>query len=146
MSFLKELKSAKEKWQELKLGKAWVLKLARNARFFKLFHGDFMYLSNQALDMCICITYIYIRDIIDIIDLDMYIDRRICRYVYVDRHDLLRLSEAKKDAEGFPFPVWAMLSTPQPPAAKAFDVYEIPVKLIIGQEELSVEAGHGRLL
>ncbi|CAJ1399313.1 unnamed protein product [Effrenium voratum] len=48
-----------------------------------------------------------------------------------ERWEDLKLGKAKKEAETFPFPVWAMLATQQPPAAKAFDVYEIPVKLII---------------
>jgi len=59
-----------------------------------------------------------------------------------ERWEELKLGKAKKEAETFPFPVWAMLATQQPPAAKAFDVYEIPVKLIISclePVELSVE-------
>lgn len=43
----------------------------------------------------------------------------------------LKLGKAKKEAETFPYPVWCMLAVQQPPSAAAFDVFEIPVKLII---------------
>ncbi|CAK9000605.1 Hypothetical protein SCF082_LOCUS6569 [Durusdinium trenchii] len=58
-----------------------------------------------------------------------------------EKWEELKLGKAKKEAETFPFPVWAMLATQQPPTAKAFDVYEIPVKLIINSKEgqMSVE-------
>eukprot|EP00930_Biecheleria_cincta_P064785 TRINITY_DN50448_c0_g1_i1.p1 TRINITY_DN50448_c0_g1~~TRINITY_DN50448_c0_g1_i1.p1 ORF type:complete len:309 (-),score=101.42 TRINITY_DN50448_c0_g1_i1:25-927(-) len=54
----------------------------------------------------------------------------------------VKLGKAKKECETFPFPVWVMLPAQQPPAAKAFDVYELPVKLLIDgleQGQLRVE-------
>eukprot|EP00435_Cladocopium_sp_Y103_P072249 s449_g39.t1 len=52
-----------------------------------------------------------------------------------EKWEELKLGKAKKEAATFPFPVWAMLALQQPPAAKAFDVYEIPVKLVINAVE-----------
>ncbi|CAE7588047.1 unnamed protein product [Symbiodinium natans] len=55
-----------------------------------------------------------------------------------ERWEDLKLGKAKKEAETFPFPVSALLATQQPPAAKAFDVYEIPIKLVIRSLEPDV--------
>mmetsp|Transcript_78638 Transcript_78638/g.138661 ORF Transcript_78638/g.138661 Transcript_78638/m.138661 type:complete len:288 (-) Transcript_78638:36-899(-) len=52
-----------------------------------------------------------------------------------------KLGKAKKEAETFPFPVWVMLPVQQPPNAKALDVYELPVKLLID----GLEAGKIRV-
>ncbi|CAE7777895.1 unnamed protein product, partial [Symbiodinium pilosum] len=58
-----------------------------------------------------------------------------------ERWEDMKLGKAKKEAETFPFPVWALLPAQQPRAAKAFDIYEIPVKLIINslEPEVAVE-------
>jgi len=42
-----------------------------------------------------------------------------------------KLGKAKKEAETFPYPVWLMQAVQQPAAARAYDVTEIPVKLIV---------------
>jgi len=42
-----------------------------------------------------------------------------------------KLGKAKKESETFPYPVWLLQVVQQPPAAKAFDVMEIPVKLLV---------------
>lgn len=42
-----------------------------------------------------------------------------------------KLGKAKKESETFPYPVWVLQATQQPPAAKAYDVMEIPVKLVV---------------
>jgi len=42
-----------------------------------------------------------------------------------------KLGKAKKESETFPYPVWLSLAVQQPPAAAAFDVLEIPVKLYV---------------
>lgn len=55
--------------------------------------------------------------------------------------DYLKLGKAKKESETFPFPVWVSLAVQQPPQAKAFDVYEIPVKLLVD----GVEKGQKRV-
>mmetsp|Transcript_8059 Transcript_8059/g.15085 ORF Transcript_8059/g.15085 Transcript_8059/m.15085 type:complete len:280 (-) Transcript_8059:82-921(-) len=54
----------------------------------------------------------------------------------------VKLGKAKKEAETFPFPVWLMQAVQQPPVAAAYDVMEIPVKLIVSgldPEQTSVE-------
>mmetsp|Transcript_40150 Transcript_40150/g.92276 ORF Transcript_40150/g.92276 Transcript_40150/m.92276 type:complete len:278 (-) Transcript_40150:32-865(-) len=43
----------------------------------------------------------------------------------------IKLGKAKKEAETFPFPVWLLHAVQRPPAAKAFDLLELPVKLTI---------------
>lgn len=43
----------------------------------------------------------------------------------------LKLGKAKKESETFPYPVWCSQAVQQPPVAKAYDVLEIPVKLVI---------------
>lgn len=48
-----------------------------------------------------------------------------------EKWDDIKLGKAKKEAETFPYPVWVMRSVPQTAAAKAFDVLEIPVKLLV---------------
>mmetsp|Transcript_2268 Transcript_2268/g.4742 ORF Transcript_2268/g.4742 Transcript_2268/m.4742 type:complete len:278 (-) Transcript_2268:127-960(-) len=48
-----------------------------------------------------------------------------------ERCEDIKLGKAKKEAETFPFPVWLLHTVQRPPAAKAFDVLELPVKLYI---------------
>jgi len=48
-----------------------------------------------------------------------------------EKWDDVKLGKAKKEAATFPYPVWCSHSVQQPPAAKAFDVLEIPVKLSV---------------
>lgn len=45
--------------------------------------------------------------------------------------DYVKLGKAKKESETFPYPVWLSLAVQQPRAARAFDVFEIPVKLYV---------------
>eukprot|EP00929_Paragymnodinium_shiwhaense_P012446 TRINITY_DN11963_c0_g1_i1.p1 TRINITY_DN11963_c0_g1~~TRINITY_DN11963_c0_g1_i1.p1 ORF type:complete len:275 (-),score=108.29 TRINITY_DN11963_c0_g1_i1:225-1049(-) len=57
--------------------------------------------------------------------------------------DYTKLGKAKKEAENFPFPVWVSVAVQQPANAKAFDVYEIPIKLMVdglepGQKRVEV--------
>jgi hypothetical protein len=42
-----------------------------------------------------------------------------------------KLGKAKKESETFPYPVWLLLAVQQPESAKAYDVCEIPVKLVV---------------
>jgi len=56
-----------------------------------------------------------------------------------------KLGKAKKESETFPYPVWLSLAVQQPPAARAFDVFEIPVKLYVdglepGQTRVEVKS------
>jgi len=54
----------------------------------------------------------------------------------------VKLGKAKKESETFPYPVWLMQAVQQPPVAAAYDVMEIPVKLIVSgldPEQTSVE-------
>jgi len=64
-----------------------------------------------------------------------------------ERWEDLKLGKAKKEVATFPFPVSALLAAQQPPAAKAFDVYEIPVKLVIHslEPEVTVEVPSAEL-
>lgn len=43
----------------------------------------------------------------------------------------MKLGKAKKEAETFPYPVWLLLAVQQPSTASAYDVLEIPVKLLV---------------
>jgi len=43
-----------------------------------------------------------------------------------------KLGKGKKESETFPYPVWLMNPVQQPASASAFDVMEIPIKLVIG--------------
>lgn len=52
-----------------------------------------------------------------------------------EKWEEVKLGKAKKESETFPYPVWVSRATPQPPAAKAYDVLEIPVKLVIDSLE-----------
>eukprot|EP00931_Biecheleriopsis_adriatica_P093102 TRINITY_DN66859_c0_g1_i1.p1 TRINITY_DN66859_c0_g1~~TRINITY_DN66859_c0_g1_i1.p1 ORF type:complete len:298 (+),score=95.20 TRINITY_DN66859_c0_g1_i1:40-933(+) len=59
-----------------------------------------------------------------------------------ERWEEIKLGKAKKEAETFPFPVWLLLPAQQPPNAKALDVYELPVKLVIdGIDSASASSG-----
>lgn len=54
----------------------------------------------------------------------------------------LKLGKAKKESETFPYPVWLLLAVQQPASASAYDVFEIPVKLVVAgleQGKISVE-------
>jgi superfamily II DNA/RNA helicase len=56
-----------------------------------------------------------------------------------------KLGKAKKEEESFPYPIWLKLAVQQPPAAAAFDVLEIPVKMFIdglepGQTRVEVKS------
>ncbi|CAE7744504.1 unnamed protein product [Symbiodinium sp. CCMP2592] len=64
-----------------------------------------------------------------------------------ERWEDLKLGKAKKEVATFPFPVSALLAAQQPPTAKAFDVYEIPVKLVIHslEPEVTVEVPSAEL-
>merc|ERR1712226_814190 len=53
----------------------------------------------------------------------------------------IKLGKAKKESETFPYPVWLSVAVQQPPSAAAFDVLEIPVKLLID----GLEAGQIRV-
>lgn len=53
----------------------------------------------------------------------------------------LKLGKGKKESETFPYPVWLLQAVQQPTAASAYDVMELPVKLLID----GVEAGQTRV-
>lgn len=57
-----------------------------------------------------------------------------------ERWEDLKLGKGKKESSTFPFPVSALLAVQTPPSAKAFDVSELPVKLIVeGLEDGQVQ-------
>lgn len=43
----------------------------------------------------------------------------------------IKLGKGKKESETFPYPIWLSQAVQQPPSAAAFDVNEIPVKLLV---------------